>query len=436
MESKDIYKLIIYSGIHLELREEAPESTAEFIKKNVKSKAFSIRQGLDGFNLFHGILNKNRILDEAIDEYLASMKKGIDDEIMSSYILERMRDERKDDKKTFFDCLIWLAHINDKQISLSERDILKYFYKIFEIDSKSFDKYITDNIQKCSKEIKQTDKKTKKKSPIPLFVSFLLFFASVAVAISSFYFFENETKAPLKRRLANISYKKIYFDRYVAAGNFNEGNRSAQTGKLVVFYIKGSADIQFALRNIKLQKNTKGFEAVYANPAAKEFTHTKPFTIDVNIDPKNIVQVLEISPKELSESQVKIAGATVGAVAAIGGAYVGGKVGTAIGSVNPNPIAPLVGGVAGAGVGAIGGGAAGYILTKKFLTGFQVTGPITQSKKVEILQKAKALIASEIFLDQSLSEELKCSFENYVKDFYGQFGIEIDNIKYLSLEKV
>ena len=101
MESKDIYKLIIYSGIHLELREEAPESTAEFIKKNVKSKAFSIRQGLDGFNLFHGILNKNRILDEAIDEYLASMKKGIDDEIMSSYILERMRDERKDDKKTF-----------------------------------------------------------------------------------------------------------------------------------------------------------------------------------------------------------------------------------------------------------------------------------------------------------------------------------------------
>jgi hypothetical protein len=32
MESKDIYKLIIYSGIHLELREEVTESKAEFTK--------------------------------------------------------------------------------------------------------------------------------------------------------------------------------------------------------------------------------------------------------------------------------------------------------------------------------------------------------------------------------------------------------------------
>ena len=32
MESKGLYKLIIYSGIHFELREEVAESKAEFTK--------------------------------------------------------------------------------------------------------------------------------------------------------------------------------------------------------------------------------------------------------------------------------------------------------------------------------------------------------------------------------------------------------------------
>lgn len=435
MESRDIYRLILYTGIHIELREQVPESKAEFDIITVKSKASDIRRTLDGFDFFHGILNKNILLDEAIDEYSASMKEGIDDEIMSSYILNKIQDESKDNKKVFFDCITWLSHINDKQISFGERDILKHFYNIFQIDNKSFDQYITDNIIKCSKEIKKTYKNVGKKSPILLIVSILFFVTSVGV-FAFFYLFKNEVNAPLKRRLANISYKKIYFDRYISAGNFNEGERSAQTGKLVIFYIKGSADIQFDLRNIKLQQSANGFEAVYSNPAAKEFRDTKPFTVDINIDPKNIVEVIEISPKELNECQKEIAGATVGLVASVGGAYVGGKLGTAIGTVSANPIAPLVGGIAGTGVGAIGGGLAGYILTKKYLTRFKVTGAITQSKKIEILQKTKTLIAAEIFFDKDLSEELKNSFENYVKVFYSQFGIEIDGIKYLSLQEV
>ena len=436
MEPKDIYKLVLYSGLHTELRENESDFRKKIDKDALRSKSVSIKSAIDKFDHFHGILNKDKLLDEVVDDYVSTMNDGLDDEIMSSYVLGQVNSGSQSDRKYFLDCLVWSSHINDKKISLGEREILKHFYDNLDISDTPFDKYIRSTVKRCSREIKSTDKKTGKSSLIPLVATIIIFVSSIGFPGYLYFSSGKGSNAALNRNLANISYKKIYFDRYVAAGNFNGGGQSAQTGKLVLFYIKGSADIEFDLRNITLGKSKNGFKAVYNNPAASHFKESLPFVVNVNIDPKDITEVLEIKPAGLTETQAKIAGAVVGSVAAVGGSYVGGKIGASIGTATGYPIAPLVGSLAGVGVGAVGAGAAGYILTTKYLTGFKVTGAITQSKKVEILQKTKSLIAAELFFDHDLSRTIKSAFENYLMDFYKQFGVTIKGIEYTSTNKV
>ena len=54
----------------------------------------------------------------------------------------------------------------------------------------------------------------------------------------------------------------------------------------------------------------------------------------------------------------------------------------------------------------------------------------------EILQKAKALIVAEIAFDPQLQKELTQGFENYVKNFFAQFGIKIKKIKYKNPQEI
>jgi hypothetical protein len=301
------------------------------------------------------------------------------------------------------------------------------------ISKKPFHKYLTMTLKKYFKDAKEIEPPAvwKTKFKVLALPSVLLIIVIGALSFLGIQL-HGKSKAPIGRQISNISYKKISFERYITAGNFKSGDRSDQTGKLVVFYVKGTADVEFDLKNLELSREPQGVMAVYRNTKASQigFLETKPFIIDVNIAQKDIFQVFHIDPQALRESQARFPAAAFGTVAALGGAYVGGQLGTAVGSAMPHPIFKLAAGPGGAILGGTAGGMGGYILAKNLLTKVQITDAISQGDKEEILSKTKALIAAELLFDEKLSEEMKKEFEAYVKNFYRQFAIEISDIKY------
>ncbi|MEA1973426.1 MAG: hypothetical protein U9N34_09065 [Candidatus Cloacimonadota bacterium] len=257
---------------------------------------------------------------------------------------------------------------------------------------------------------------------------------SVVILVGLFIFLFSKGSAVNieKTKLSNIVYKKVFFERYVVAGNYNEGSRNNKFGKMVIFYIKGNADVKFDLQNLKLKKNGEEYTAVYFNKKAKKklSTNSLPFTIDVNIDQNNFKEVKEIQPEEISLAEAKKVAAPVGVLAGIGGGVIGAKLGASVGSVTGNPIFSL----AGLGIGGVAGGAAagagGYVATTNFLTGLQLTSNIGQGDKEKILYKLKLLVASDLLMNDSIANKLTKDFEKYVKSFYEQFGIEVSKISY------
>ena len=433
MSSKEVYKLLIFSGVHLKVR----ESKKGLVTKKDRKYLFSIgRTSQNALNVlpkFVGILNKKQILNDAVDSYISEMQVELKDEAFSSFVIEQLKNSEKEDKKEFLKGIVWLAHSNDRRVSQGELDVLSYLFNRLGAKITDFDATIKKIIDSYSKEAKKIRKTYGKSRSYPLLVtaSILLLF-SIAAGIYAYMSYADKANLPLKRKFSNISYKKIHFDRYVAAGNYRGGQRSDQTGKLVVYYISGSADIEFDLSHLRLVKTTGGYSAIYSNNEAinKGFSKTIPFIVDVNVDQKDVTEILNDTPEELTENQIETTAKLVGGIAAVGGGYVGAKVGAGIG----NMINPAIGAIYGAGGGAIIGGATAgigsYVIMKNYLTGMRITEAISQSIKEEIIEKSKSLIAAEILLDQNLEKELTTDFERYVKSFYKNIGINIKNITY------
>ena len=433
MSSKEVYKLLIFSGVHLKVRESKKGLVTTKDRKYLFSIGRTSQNALDVLPKFVGILNKKQILNEVVDSYISKMQVELKDEAFSSFVIEQLKNSEKEDKKEFLKGIVWLAHSNDRRVSQGELDVLSHLFNKLGAKISDFDATIKKIIDSYSKEAKKIKKTYGKSRPHPLLVTAtIMLVCSIAAGIYVYMAYANQANQPLKRKLSNISYKKIHFDRYVAAGNYRGGERSDQTGKLVVFYIKGSADIEFDLSNLRLVKTTGGYSAIYSNSEARSmgFSRTIPFIVDVNVDQKDVTEILNDTPEELTENQIKTAAVLVGGIAAVSGGYVGAKVGAGIG----NAINPGIGAIFGAGGGAVIGsttaGIGSYVMMKNYLTGMRITDAITQSSKEEIIEKSKSLIAAEILLDKNLEKELTKDFEHYVKSFYKNIGINVKNIDY------
>ena len=455
-----IFKDVSLIGIHLTLRDELEKHIEEISSEKFEEAQKTVLEVLELYKPFMPVLDKQRLLIEVGNMYKDIFKeKELNDSTLISIIEPELVDLDEEDKKIFFDAILLIALKNDDKISVKEKQLLAFFYNNMNISKKSFSDYIESFIKSYKKLlISESSESIENDSKRPLFlicaagVSFLILIG----VIIWFNYFPKHTTTKIHNP-SSIVFKKVLFERYIVAGNFDTAKSNNFFGKLVVFFISGEADIQFDTKNITLKKvdnnswkdihNRFGilfgktnddlnnnWIAVYKNPKPKKFQlkNVLPFIVDVNISQKDYYQVINVQPEKINESLASKAGKIVGTVVGIGGAYIGARCGASIGSAIGK--IPIVSGGIGALIGGAAGGAAagytGYVITKKFLTGLQLSPSINQADKDKILEKAKALIAAEYLLNEEQATWLKDSFNNYIKEFYKNFGINIIKITY------
>jgi len=433
-EVKELLKITIITGIHLTLRDELGKNFNEVNFEVLKKAKDSVVEIIELYEPFMDVLDKHTIGEEALNSYSEIFKdKKINDSDLISSIENFILSLDNEQKKMFFDGILLIALKNDNKISVKEKQLLAYFYKKLTISDKDFSDYVEEFINEHDKLIiseyalDKGKKSTEKEISRSLIIIAGIFFLILIGTIFWYININNTSKRKIPP-LPSIVFKKVIFNRYVAAGNFDT-TKNKLFGKLVVFYIKGEADIQFDVKDVKLEKKNNKWIALYKNP---KLPGALPFIVDVNISQKDYYEVINVQPKEIDEALASKAGRIVGVVTGIGGAYIGGKMGGIIGSkIGKVPI--FSGGIGALIGGAVGGAAAGYsgyVFTKKFLTGLRLSPSINQGDKDRILEKAKALIVAELILDENLASEMKNSFENYIKNFYKRFGIEISEVKF------
>lgn len=232
------------------------------------------------------------------------------------------------------------------------------------------------------------------------------------------------------RRLSNVLFRRVLFERFVVAGNSGSGTDGELTRRLLCLHLRGEASISFDLR--RLRRETRGGRqvAVYAYPEARDLglDGVLPFLVEVRVAPDDVREALAVEPRALDAADVNAPARAVGVVAGLAGAYVGARTGAGVGTT----VFGLPGRLAGAGLGALAGGGAagagGFVLTRKLLCGLRLGGPLTQRHKDEILEQARILIAAELLFDSELAAELTEAFRGYARALYAQLGLPVDEV--------
>ena len=202
-----------------------------------------------------------------------------------------------------------------------------------------------------------------------------------------------------------LIFKRVEFSKFIIHGS--AAGTSGYTDRLNVFHIKGSADFEFDLSRLSVDKEQSDYALKKLVLRYKE-GDSLPLLVNVNIAPENVTLIHEIVPKPISrESAQKVA--KVAAIPASGvGALLGGKIGAEVVKI------PVLGGIMG---GALGGALAGggsYIATRNFLTGFSLASN-TLGDKERILNQVKPLIALELIGGSMLTGE---SWREEVQRYY------------------
>ncbi len=427
MQKNELYKWLLQLGIHFQIRDQQIQETDQLEEKNLGELAQSIHNILNELEEFSGILNKTQLVKNAAEGYVQIMPEEIDDEAFFEQLIPHLKEADMNSRKNFIDGAIYIAKRNDNVISEEEKNLLEYLYNELEVSSDNLDQYMDNTIKDKKKRGK--NKKSSNLKKIAPGIVLILVLSGVL-----FYLFNQDRAVRIEdSKLSNVVYKKIYFERYVVAGNYKGGSRSKKLGKMIIFYIKGNADVKFDLKNLELKKiSDNQYTAVYYNKQAKQrlSKNSLPFSIDVNIAPKDYYQIKEIQPDPISESEAKKVAKPAGVLAGIAGGVVGAQLGGSVGSATGNPVFSLLGMGTGGLLGAGAAGSAGYVATSNFLTGAQITSDINQGDKEKILHKSKLLVASDILLKDSVVSKLQKDFEEYVKSFYKQFDIKVSDIKY------
>lgn len=284
---------------------------------------------------------------------------------------------------------------------------------------------------------------TKRTNWMPITIGCLMVCAAGFLLAYSFYWSPGKRKLN-QLKLSNIIYQKISFDKFIVASNrYSQkpgggGKAEEYLSKAVVLYVKGHADVEFDFKSFRLVKD----RLVYSGEKIEGMEEVLPFKINVQTSQKDQHTVYEIEPKPVSESNAGEIAKPVGIVAGSLGGFYCGKAGSKAAStfsyIFPLVKTPvlgkmgtnIIGSVTGATVGAVATGATGYIATKKFLTDLQLTPEINGEDLVRILEKAKELIAAELFFDEHMQKDLKESFENYARSFFRDFGVELNEFIY------
>ena len=270
---------------------------------------------------------------------------------------------------------------------------------------------------------------------LPFVIGLIVF---IGIVGGGFFYLKNRTQNLKSFKINNIAYKRIYFDKFVIARNIypakDEDRVSKYLSKAWVFYIKGFVDVEFPLKDFKIEGNTFIYKGGF-----KYNGEILPYVLTITVPAENFYYVYEIKPQPVSEEDAGNIGRMVGAVVAPVGGYLGVKGGGSLGNVVCNFIPQAarfkaICGVAGSIVGGVVGGAGTYLsvsrLTYKLVNGFRFVDKLTVEEKNRLLEEAKKLILLDIASDSDLQRELKKAFENYVRSYFSRYGIEISKVVY------
>jgi len=215
-----------------------------------------------------------------------------------------------------------------------------------------------------------------------------------------------------------------------------------------VFHLKGYVDVEFPLEDFELKGDTLIYKKSWNINGLGIKGKVLPYQLTIVVPSKNIHKVYEIKPKKISPEEAEKIGKAAGIILAPIGGYFFAKMGGLAGGTvcafisKFKKFQPICGfsGQIGKLIGGALGGIGTYLITSKVVSkmaeGFSISEELTVAEKEEILQKAKALIVAEIAFDPQLQKELTQSFENYVKNFFAQFGIKIKKIKYKNPQEI
>ena len=280
------------------------------------------------------------------------------------------------------------------------------------------------------------EEKSSLKKFLPFILGIVVFIGTVA---GGYFFMLKKGNQSLKAvKLKNITYKRIYFDKFVIARNIypakDESKASKYLSKAWVFYIKGFVDVEFPLEEFELKGSTLVYKGGF-----KYDGEILPYTLTITVPSENFYDVYEINPQPISKAEAENIGNLAGAVTAPIGGYLGAKLGGKVGNMLCNFIPKFakvkaVCGIGGSILGGAIGGTGTYLFTSnlvyKLVRGFRFADKITNEEKEDLLEEAKKLISVDIIANSDLQKELKEAFENYVKSYFSQYGVNIEKIVY------
>jgi len=388
---------------------------------------------------FVALLDKDAHYKQAVKLFLdAYGEDGVFSQTRFFAVLDQLIHKLSDDHKMQVYQVITAIVLLDKNVDDSEKEFLIQFSTHFNLN-----KDVNDIINQCIvTKVRRREK----------WFSFVMMLA--VLCVGAFFGYQYLNPSPPDIRFGKLVFDKVHFNRYVMAGNFRGGSQNIHLGKAAVYYMEGTADVQFDFSKVSLidcehssiNSNMK-CQAVFKLPEVG-IGQSIPYEIDVTVD--RAIEAMRVDPTPISESEAKKVGLVAGAVLGASGAYMGAKVGSqsgeAIGKIagmfagsgfGGSKIVSMMGGQLGSialgGMGAVvaGGalGAGGYVVTKNLVTGITLTNGISEQDKINVIEMAKRLTAADL-MRQELLERYQKDFERTLRELYKPYGIIIKGIRY------
>ena len=232
-----------------------------------------------------------------------------------------------------------------------------------------------------------------------------------------------------------LIFKTIQFSKLIIHGKPNGTNEHLD--KLNILHLKGEADLYIDVNFLRIDSTQTDFlkkelYLIYDSPSQI------PISVDVNIPSGNYTLIEEIEPTPISEEKAKAIAKPISWISGGIGALIGGKFGGTLGSTFGGRLGKFIGSSVGMVSGAASAATAGYVYTKEFFMGLELTNNDLEEKE-SIIQASKSLIALEIMggnmlsepdYDSKLQKYYQAECERQIKEIMKSFGWQEVYVKF------
>lgn len=405
-KEQKIFSLIVKNSVFAYLKEKYPDYQFEDKDDEDISKIIELLKQLEKYA---HIPDKKNIIKEDYNITKTYMDDGI---FKEKEFLEFLKNESKDladeEKSYILNAVIFVMN-EDKNISDTEKEIILQISRFLDIDHNYKD--ILKNYNKSEF--------YKEPTPVGLIISGIL----LLILIGAGVFYKIAIPQQIKIFKTNdYQFDEVTFNRYIIYKNQFEIQSTTQSAvsekfkKYAVYFISGTASIGFNPDNL------------YYTPLTKTITLTQEsFIVTPHISPSNKKEIDKVNPKKITEGEAK----TMGTVIGLAGAYAGAKTGASLGSGLTSFLPKNIGMFATTITGSVGGilaGGTGYFVTKKALTGLQVSKDISETEKKNTLRIGADLIKAQLLTDKQLISMYEEHFKTFIKAKFQSLNLEVTDI--------